>query len=82
MAEAFYGRVAAYEEGLAADDSVLQAALARNLYGTAPPAEEHLAEMATYLRRETAHLDRQPTAALLAGDVVYGEPPGPAHDRE
>jgi cytochrome b pre-mRNA-processing protein 3 len=39
MAEAFYGRVAAYEQGLAGDDSVLQPALARNLFGTAPPTQ-------------------------------------------
>src|SRR5438477_5424361 len=38
MAQAFYGRVAAYESGLAGDDSVLQPALARNLFGTAPPS--------------------------------------------
>src|ERR1700674_4046258 len=36
MAEAFYGRVAAYEQGLAGDDSVLRPALARHLFGTAP----------------------------------------------
>ena len=34
MAQGFYGRIRAYEEGLAADDSVLGAALARNLFGT------------------------------------------------
>src|SRR5690348_13141093 len=34
MAEAFYGRFAAYNEGLAADDAVLRPALARNLFGT------------------------------------------------
>src|SRR5947209_7130693 len=37
MAQAFYGRIAAYERGLAGDDSVLEPALARNLFGTVPP---------------------------------------------
>src|SRR5229473_3955560 len=36
MAEAFYGRVAAYERGLVQGDAMLKAALGRNLFGTAP----------------------------------------------
>src|ERR1041384_3209016 len=59
MAEAFYGRVAASEEGLAGSDAVLQPALARNLYGTAPPAPAQLAAMAAYVRREAAGLNLQ-----------------------
>lgn len=77
MAEAFYGRVAAYEQGLAGDDAVLQAALARNLFGTAAPTHPRLAAMADYLRREAAGLDRRGTAELLAGDVAFGSPPWP-----
>jgi cytochrome b pre-mRNA-processing protein 3 len=75
MAQAFYGRVAAYEEGLAAADPVLRSALARNLFGTAPASETQLAAMAAYLRRETARLDRQATAELIAGEPVFGAPP-------
>lgn len=78
MAEAFYGRIAAYEEGLAADDAMLQPALARNLFGTAPPTPARLAAMAGYVRREAAGLDRQDTAALLAGRLAFGEPPSVA----
>ena len=43
MAEAFYGRFAAYQEGLAADDAVLRPALARNLFGTTVPGPAQLA---------------------------------------
>jgi cytochrome b pre-mRNA-processing protein 3 len=75
MAQAFYGRIAAYEEGLAADDGVLQPALARNLFGTAPASETQLTVMADYVRRETAVLDRQPAAALLAGNIDFGAAP-------
>ena len=75
MAEAFYGRVAAYERGLAEDDGVLEPALARNLFGTAPPTPARLAAMAGYVRREAARLDRQDAAALLAGHLAFGEPP-------
>ena len=34
MAQGFYGRVSAYETGLAGDGPGLEAALRRNLYGT------------------------------------------------
>ena len=78
MAEAFYGRVAAYEGGLAGDDSVLEAALQRNLFGTAAPAEAQLGAMARHVRREAAMLDRQGAGELLAGQISFGDPPGPA----
>lgn len=78
MAQSFYGRIAAYDEGLAADEAVLRAALARNLFGTAPASAVQLAAMAEYVRREAAHLDGQDAAALLAGDIAFGAPPAPA----
>jgi cytochrome b pre-mRNA-processing protein 3 len=78
MARSFYGRVAAYEKGLAGDDSVLQPALARNLFGTAPPSKEQLAAMAGYMRREEAYLLQQDAAALLAGNIAFGQPLTPA----
>lgn len=77
MAEAFYGRATAYEEGLAGDDAALEAALARNLFGTAPASPSRLAAMARYVRREAAQLDRQSAAELLRGRVAFG-PPVPA----
>jgi cytochrome b pre-mRNA-processing protein 3 len=78
MARAFYGRIEAYERGLAEDASALQAALARNLFGTAPApaaAPDRLEAMAAYLRREAEHLDAQPAAALLTGEFRFGGPP-------
>jgi cytochrome b pre-mRNA-processing protein 3 len=78
MAQAFYGRVAAYEAGLAGDNSVLLPALARNLFGTAPPDRARLQAMADYLRREAAQLSRRSAAALLAGNLWFGDPPDAA----
>jgi cytochrome b pre-mRNA-processing protein 3 len=75
MARAFYGRIDAYERGLAEDATALQAALARNLFGTAPAAPDCLEAMAAYLRREAEHLKAQPAAALLAGEFRFGDPP-------
>ncbi len=75
MAEAFYGRIVAYQQGLASTDAALQPALARNLFGTAPPTPDRLTAMARYVRREAADLDRQSAAELLAGRVSFGDPP-------
>ena len=84
MAEAFYGRIRAYEQGLEGGDAALTAALARNLYGTAPinsdransdqPAPDCLERIADYVRREAARIAGEPAAALIAGDVVFGGP--------
>ncbi len=78
MVEAFYGRINAYEQGLAADDGTLKPALERNLFGTATPSAAQLAAMADYLRREMAQLSRQRSADLLAGAVSFGPPPQPS----
>jgi cytochrome b pre-mRNA-processing protein 3 len=74
MAEGFYGRIKAYEDGLDGAGAVLEAALARNLFGTAPADSGQVGRIAAYVRRETAQLAGQPAAALLAGDVVFGGP--------
>jgi cytochrome b pre-mRNA-processing protein 3 len=78
MAAAFYGRIAAYEAGLEAQDAALAPALARNLYGTAPPAAAPLRAMTQYVRCEAARLDRQEGAELLTGRIDFGQPPEPA----
>jgi cytochrome b pre-mRNA-processing protein 3 len=74
MAEAFYGRIRAYEQGLDGDDAALAAALTRNLYGTAPANPDQIERMAHYVRREATRFADQPAAALIAGDAVFGAP--------
>jgi len=79
MGEALYGRMAAYEAGLAADDSVLAAALRRNVYGTlrnTEPSAAALAAVCTYMRDAVRRLAVQPLQQLAAGDVTF--PPVPA----
>jgi len=71
MATGFYGRVAAYEQGLAADDAVLADALRRNLYGTANPTADQLAAMASYARRQAAFLAGQPVDSLREGRLQF-----------
>lgn len=76
MAQAFYGRVDAYQRALATGDPALQAALARNLFGTASTAAPAvLAAMTQYFRDAVARLDAQSTSNLLAGEIEFGDPP-------
>ena len=74
MAEAFYGRIRAYEDGLAGDDEALRAALQRNVYGTASATPVQLTRIAAYLRDETEDLAAQPASSLLAGEIAFRTP--------
>lgn len=67
MAQAFYGRVTAYDQALAGAEADLADALRRNLYGTAEPAGTALKGMAAYVRRQMAALQAQPRASMLDG---------------
>jgi cytochrome b pre-mRNA-processing protein 3 len=73
MAEGFYGRIDAYEKGLADGEGGLEAALARNLFGTAPATPRTLRLMASYVRGAAARLAQQDAADLLAGEVEFGD---------
>ena len=79
MAEAFMGRLRAYEEALDAlpDDGVpgLQAVLQRNLLGTLPAGEGDSEGLATYMLAQMAALDDQEGAALCQGRLVFAEVP-------
>jgi cytochrome b pre-mRNA-processing protein 3 len=76
MGRGFYGRVVAYDHGLAASDpEELDGALRRNLYGTTEPEPGQVRAVAAYLRREVAGLAAQPVAAFLAGEVRFGPAP-------
>lgn len=78
MARAFYGRVAAYEDGLASTTAAeLGAALLRNLYGTVelPPSPAITDAMAAYVRRQDALLGSQDEMGLLSGSVSFGGVP-------
>jgi len=71
MARGFYGRIVAYEHGVAEDEAALADALRRNLFGTAPPLPTALAAASRYLHRQAAALAAAPVAALLEGEVPF-----------
>jgi len=70
MARGFYGRIVAYERGLAEDDASLDDALRRNLFATAS-AQAAPETAARYVRRQAAALAAAPVAALLGGEVPF-----------
>ena len=71
MARGFYGRVVAYERGIAEGGPVLADALKRNLFGTAPATPEAIAAAAAYLQRQAAALAAAPVAQLLEGAIPF-----------
>ncbi|NQV60196.1 MAG: hypothetical protein HQ502_11035 [Alphaproteobacteria bacterium] len=81
MAKAFYGRVTAYDEGLAGPDELLGEALRRNLFGTVEPTPAHVAAMADYLRCQVGHMASVSEARILSGDVQFAPWPGKGIDR-
>lgn len=75
LAKAFYGRVAAYEDGLAGPAGRLEEALARNAYEDVVASPAAVAALAAYLRQADATLSAQPVTALAAGEVRFAPPP-------
>jgi cytochrome b pre-mRNA-processing protein 3 len=77
MAQAFYGRVSAYDRGLDDDNhgGLLGEALLRNVYRGAAPTPEALIALAGYVRREARALAQQPLGGLIEGRVVFGPAP-------
>lgn len=77
MGEAFYGRVRAYDEALAAGgEGALEQALARNVLAQ-PDGQARV--LAAYVRQAAADLAALPYETLLAGDIVF--PAVPRGDR-
>ena len=75
MAQGFYGRIRAYQDGLARnDDAALSAALARNLFGTVGESAVSPAAMVDYTRSAAAQLADQSAVELIDGYVRFPAP--------
>ncbi len=66
MAQAFYGRFAAYR-----DDASLTQALQRNVYRERPVAPEKLEALAGYVRKSHQALATQPADAIIHGKIIF-----------
>jgi cytochrome b pre-mRNA-processing protein 3 len=78
MAQAFYGRLAAYDAALKEEgDQALRQALRRNLLGTLPEVrEEGLDALAGYVLAQSEALAGQTREAVLEGALTFAPPPG------
>lgn len=85
MAEGFYGRIKAYDEGLAAPDrpetetpgalaGMLAGALDRNLYRNTRVSGDTVAAMVHYTRLQEAHMAGQGVDTLMEGHVTFCAP--------
>lgn len=74
MAQGFYGRIRAYQDGLERGDGQLSAALGRNLFGTVGELAPAINIVGDYVRRAASQLARQPGDELLDGDVRFPPP--------
>jgi cytochrome b pre-mRNA-processing protein 3 len=75
MASAFYGRIIAYENGLAGGEAALAEACARNIFGTIRGPVPDSGAMADYIRAAVAGLRSRPASELLAGRISFENPP-------
>jgi cytochrome b pre-mRNA-processing protein 3 len=74
VAEAFYGRTRAYESALQADGTAaLEAAIARNVFGTPEPTLG-ARRLAAYMQQTSRRLDAQSTAALERAELDFPHP--------
>lgn len=72
MVQAFYGRVAAYEKGLAGGETDLKVALRRNVYRAGDVSEDAVAALARYVSDQDRHLVDISPERIAAGDFRFG----------
>lgn len=77
MAEAFYGRAAAYQAALDGVGELLADVLSRNVYPDGDPRGAPVSALATEVERQAAGLQAQDLAAILEGRVVFAGPGEP-----
>jgi cytochrome b pre-mRNA-processing protein 3 len=71
LARNLYGRIAAYETGLAGGTDQLTDALRRNLYASATPSDDEISAMIAYMHAASEELERQRTTDIMSGCVVF-----------
>lgn len=71
LAKNLYGRIDAYNRGLAGENTELADALRRNLYATTTPTDEEIAAMIAYMKDAIAMLEAQQTPDIMSGRVEF-----------
>lgn len=76
LATAFYGRIKAYDEGLAeVDGATLVDSLRRNLYHESTPTDAQVENIAGYVMREIEASKAWSLATISASDFTFGPAP-------
>ena len=75
MMQAFYGRVASYEEGLTDGAQRLEAALIRNVYGTVNSSSVPVQLLAEYVLKQDEHLRALDLADVESARFDFGALP-------
>ena len=72
MAQAYFGRARALDDALAAAaPDALDRVLERNVYGTVTVEAETVSRLASYVRRQVAHLDGMEDHRVIAGHIDF-----------
>jgi cytochrome b pre-mRNA-processing protein 3 len=74
VAEAFYGRAAAYDAALEGGDEQLTVVLARNIFPQSAGPPEGAARLAAYVRGAIEELDRQEAEVFAQARVGFPDP--------
>lgn len=73
MARAFYGRVAAYDQGLDSNGGNLREAVLRNVFRGEENQGDHAESIASYIRNQVEALAGQSVDSLLRGHVHFAD---------
>ena len=71
MGQAFFGRVAAYDQALEGANDPMQDVIIRNVYRDESPGDEPVAILSDYVRRAHQMLAAQSTCALMRGECTF-----------
>lgn len=72
MAQALYGRLEAYSQGMASqDDDLLAQALERNVFRSEEPPRIEACKLAGYMRMQATALQQNATDNVLKGDLRF-----------
>ena len=74
VAEAFYGRAAAYDAAIEGDDEQLTAVLARNIFPPSAVPSQGARRLAAYVRDAIDRLDRDEAEAFAQAHVSFPDP--------
>ncbi len=71
MAQAFYGRVFAYEEGLIDND--MSKTIKKNIYNNIEVSDDIIEALTSYIKTQSKAINSQSIEAMFAGNIVWNK---------